>query len=209
MSHFSNNFNKGFTLVEMLVSLGIMGSILSVVLLNQSSYTERIALSNLADQMSLTLYQAQSYGIAVKEFETGSENFSVAYGLTVSILSNGDESAYLNFADEDGDGTYDGNWNCQQGGSSECLEKVTFSQNNTINSICIIENNGSEDCNQPKRVDITFARPNTRANIEVFRNSGQSMDMSTAKGIKINLQSLSGFERAVVVYKVGQISSGL
>ena len=207
MSRFFRTNTKGFTLLEVMVTLSIMTVILTVILLNQSSYTEKVQLANLADQMTLTLTQMQSYGIAVKEIEPGSEDFSAAYGISLSILPSGDETVYLAFADKDRDGRYDGNWNCSTGGSSECLEKVVMSPGNFIDAICLIEEDGDENCIDPQRVDISFLRPNTEAIITTYTSNGQVMDTSNAQGVKISLQSPSAFERLVVVYKVGQISA--
>jgi prepilin-type N-terminal cleavage/methylation domain-containing protein len=203
----SSSFNKGFTLTEVLVTLSIMVIILTVTLLNQSSYTEKVGLANLADQISLSLSQAQSYGIAVRELTPGSQDFSNAYGMSFSKLPGASASTYIFFADRNGNASYDGDWTCPIGGASECLEKVDMRQGNLINSICIIEEDGSEDCATPQRVDVSFVRPKTEAQMAVFNSSGTLIDTSNAQGIKVSLRSPNSFERLVVVYKVGQISA--
>src|SRR6266481_8758790 len=95
MSLFSKNFKnkkglpalpligsrRGFTLVELLVTIGITLVILGTLVFNQSHYSDSAALKNLADTIGLTVRQAQVYGVSVKEFNTGSNNFSSAYGV--------------------------------------------------------------------------------------------------------------------------------
>src|SRR3989338_6334842 len=94
MSHRSRN-NRGFTITELIVALGIASVIMTVIILRQSAYTDGAALTNLADDIGSTISQAQTYGIGVKELSTGSSDFSAAYGLAFSLLaSDGSNSAY-------------------------------------------------------------------------------------------------------------------
>jgi prepilin-type N-terminal cleavage/methylation domain-containing protein len=205
MSHYSKN--KGFTLIELLVSLGIMSVILTVVVLNQSIYTDGIALVNLADEISSTISQAQVYGVGVRGL---SNDFSVSYGVTFSIRTSppdsGSNVAYLNFADK---GTppnkfYDGDWLCV---ASECLGKVDITRGNYIEKLCVVRNPGADICNNNVgRVDISFARPSTEAQILFFKDNGSSYDPGNIIGARIELKSPGGATRSVTVYNTGQVS---
>lgn len=197
---------KGFTLIELTVSIGIMVAVLAVVLLNQRNYTEAAALSNLADDLSLTISQARAYGIAVREVEPGTANFNAAYGISMSLLGSGSNSAYLFFVDKNNNTFYDGGWDCPIGENSECLEKVNFIRGNYIDSFCIVRTSGGDQCGSVSRVDITFLRPDTKANLVFFNNGGQQYNPSNTKGIKIVLKSPGGLTREVTVYNTGQIS---
>ncbi|OHA89248.1 MAG: hypothetical protein A3C70_00165 [Candidatus Zambryskibacteria bacterium RIFCSPHIGHO2_02_FULL_43_14] len=184
-----------------------MSVILTIIVFNQSTYTDSTALTNLADEISSTISQTQVYGIAVKEFST--DNFNASYGLSFSILSGSNEgsnSAYLYFADRDGDKKYDGDWSCSTGGASECLSRIDITRGNVIEDLCIVRNNGADQCNVAKRVDISFARPSIEAQIKVFNSGGNEISASNDKGIKIKLVSSHGATRSVTVYKTGQVS---
>ncbi len=207
MWHSFKEKQKGFTIVELLVTLGIMVTITSVVLSNQSVYTDGAALSNLAEEMSITLSQAQSYGIAVKELTPGSSDFSSAYGITASLLASGSSQAYLFFADRNSNQAYDGSWDCAVGGASECLERVDFTHSNYIEEICVVRTNGVDQCNVASRVDISFLRPNTEAQITFYNSSGNLYDPPNLKGVRIVLMSPAGRSNSVVVYSSGQIST--
>ena len=197
--------NKGFTVVELIVSITIVSIILTVVILNQSTYTDSLALTNLADEISSTVSQAQAYGIGVKEFSPGSSDFSAAYGLAFSLLASGSNSAYIYFADRNGDDIYGGDWTCPIGGASECLSKTNISRGNIINSLCAVIDAGADQCNIG-RVDVSFARPSTEASILFFDLGGGSISPANMKGAKIMLMSPKGAIRSVTVYKTGQIS---
>ena len=203
LSHSRNN--KGFTLVELVVSIAIMTVILTVVILNQSTYNDGIALTNLADEISLSISQAQAYGVGVKEFSTGSGEFSASYGLAFSLLASGSNSAYIYFADRNGNSLYDGNWTCPIGGASECLGKVNISRGNYISSMCIVLTSGSDLCDVG-RVDISFTRPSTEANMLFFDTSGQAYNPGSIKGAKITVMSPKGLSRSIIIYLTGQIS---
>ncbi|MEK7147699.1 MAG: prepilin-type N-terminal cleavage/methylation domain-containing protein [Patescibacteria group bacterium] len=207
MSRYFNKNQKGFSLVELLVSLGIMVTILSVVISSQSTYTDTQSINNLADEISLTLSQSQAYGTAVKEFSPGSANFSGAYGMSLSLLSSGSNKDYIFFADLNGNNIYDGDWNCQMGAGFECLEKVTTVRGNYIDSFCILRSGGlGEMCDVAKRVDIDYVRPNTSAQINFFDNGGQSLSVPNTNGVKIILKTPQGKSRSVLAYINGQIS---
>ena len=191
----------------MLVVLAIMGVVLTTILLNQSNYTEKAALTNVADNISSTISQAQAYGIAVKERTPGSSDFSSAYGLSLSILDPSYTTSYLFFVDRNANGAYDGDWTCATGGTAECLEKTVMSQGVKLSSICTIPLNGNANCSAPKRVDITYLRPNPKARLAFYNSSGTTYDPGTnVVGARFNFTSQSGLTRSVWVYQSGQIS---
>ncbi|MEK7461478.1 MAG: prepilin-type N-terminal cleavage/methylation domain-containing protein [Patescibacteria group bacterium] len=195
--YFKNSY--GFTLIELLVSIGIISIILTVVVLNQSTYNDSAALTNLADEISSTISQAQAYGVGVKGLSGG---FNASYGIVFN-LSSGLNTTYLNFADLNGDKIYNGNWPCN---ISECLSTVNITRGNFIKEICIVRSNNTEQCNVAQRTDISFARPNTEAQIKFFNSGGNQVGASNDKGARIRLQSPRGFIRSVTVYTTGQIS---
>ena len=119
---------------------------------------------------------------------------------------------YLFFADrgsvQDGYYNYTGNWSdCPTGGESECLQKMTTSTGNIISSLCPIDSNDLPICSAGvTRVDITFLRPETSANIVLFGAGGGQISVFPYRGVEINLASASGGKRSVRVYNTGQIS---
>ena len=212
--HYSKNAglpstrSTGFTLVELLVSISIVALILTTILSSQTKYTDRLALSNLANEVSLTISQAQAYGSGVREFSPGSGEFSASYGLTFSLLGSGSNMAYLSFADRNGNKVYDGDWSCPIGGASECLEKVNISRDNYIDELCRVRNNpvNPYQC-EIGRIDISFTRPNLEAQIKFFNQSGNPVeDNPEFIGARISVRSPGGANRSIIVYYTGQVS---
>jgi len=227
MSRYSKN-NSGFTLVELLISVGIMSVIFTVVILNQSRYTDGIALTNLADEISSMISQAQVYSTGVKELSTGLGEFNASYGLAFSLLSpGGSNSAYIYFADRDPDqagpslpnNIYDGDWSCPTDIDSECISRVGISRGNVIDDFCVVKQDGAtitDQCNSTGggigpvgRMDITFTRPSTEAQFQFFKNNGDPFNplaFGEVKGVKVVLKSPGELTRSVTVYTTGQIS---
>lgn len=190
--------------MELLVSIGIAAVIITVVVLNQSKYTDGAALTNLADEISSTIAQAQVYGVGVREFSPGSSEFSASYGLSFSLLGSGSPTAYIYFADRNGNKIYDGDWTCPIGGTSECLGKIAISRGNSIEELCVVRD-ANEIC-PVGRADISFARPSTQAQLKFFNTGGSPYSPAGIRGARIRLSSPGGLTKSVIVYSTGQIS---
>ncbi len=206
MSLFSKHYSRGFTLTEMIVCIAIMGVVVTIIMFNQSKYTEGAALSQLADEMATTINEARVYGNGVKELSTGSGNFAASYGVMFQPNPTGYTPVYFTFSDlAPKNGSYDGPWACPTGGGLECLEAVLITRNNRISDVCGIRQNGTEMCNLG-RVDITFTRPDSSAHF-IYWNSGMNtFDPGNFVGAKVVLISPNGLTRSISIYSSGQVS---
>ncbi|MBX4198986.1 hypothetical protein KW800_01770 [Candidatus Parcubacteria bacterium] len=186
-----------------MVSVGIMVTLSGLIAFNQSHYTSGAELRNLANDLSLSLRQAQVYGISVKEVSPGSNIFNVGYGVEFNITSNGSNSSYIFFADRGvKNRLYDDGWSCPIGSGLECLDKVSISGGNYIESLCAISAGGAKVCGS-SRLDITFVRPATEAHI-IF--DGDAAGSAGLSGACIKLTSTEGKSHWVSVFVTGQIS---
>lgn len=166
------NLNKGFTLVELLVTISIFVILTGVVLFNQSRFNSTILLKNLAYDTALTIRQAQTYGINIKEFNEGDGNDSqfVPYG--VHFDKNQANKSFILFADTEfnlktnpdltpfnPNGIKDlGKCNPSEG----CVNRYSIKRGNYISDLCVEDGSG---CNSVDTLDIMFRRPNPDAKI--------------------------------------------
>jgi len=105
---FCNKRNLGFTILEMVVVLGIVTMISSMVLANYPAFNERLGVRRAAEDIASSIRQAQSYGLGVKEYKAGTGVFP-GYGIFFQryISAGVFNTTYTLFADLDNDLRYD------------------------------------------------------------------------------------------------------
>ncbi|MFC1733488.1 hypothetical protein ACFL6I_24580, partial [candidate division KSB1 bacterium] len=79
------NINSGFSMIELVVSTGIMIMITMVVLVNHAAFGGNILVGSLAYDVGLSIRQAQVFGLSVREFGIGTGTFDVGYGVHFDI----------------------------------------------------------------------------------------------------------------------------
>jgi len=199
---------KGFSIIEMLISIAIISLIMAVVVLNQGDFTDQFSLTTTANDLEMQIRQAQVFGVSVREFSPASGEFTSAYGVSVNTVNSDYQSVYIAFADRGvKNGTYDGDISCAVGGLSECVKKVTLTRGIKINQVCALKSNSQADCAPiVGRADITFNRPDPAANFVLFNSAGNQNNIANVIGVRIELISPKGKLKSVTVYTTGQIS---
>ena len=144
---------KGFTLIELLIAVTIVGVITSIASINNSTFGNTIALSNIAYDIALDIRNAQILGISVQQDRFG--NFSAGYGIYVNDTYEG----YVSFGDTDENSLYAGGAQCSQ--SNECISQNDLQRSVTIKRICAYRGAQSycSDKNEIDALHITYVRP--------------------------------------------------
>lgn len=185
---------KGFTLVEMIVSISIMSLIVTIVLFNYSSSGDNLATSSAGQEVAITIRQAQTYGLAVRP--TSSGVFLYAYGVHFNPTSN--PTGYYLFADKDDDGVYDAGTGSCGSATTECVQAFTFRNGITATGVCSISTCYSSGT---RSINFTFLRPSPDAAIYV---TGGGLNSTPGKGSVI-LTSPKGKTVTITVENTGQI----
>lgn len=198
--------NKGFTLVELLVTLSLFVVLTTIMLFSQSKFNGSILLTNLAHDVALTVRQAQTFGVNVRENvnETDYEKkFKRPYGVHFETLTDSDKRKFTLFADSGGGSGGNGKYD---GGDTD-VNKYSIKRGNYISDIKII--NLDTSCTSAdggcsvNKLDITFLRPDPDARFE------SSPTKSGITEAKIIISSADGSNsRNVLVNSTGQISIG-
>jgi Tfp pilus assembly protein FimT len=199
---------KGFTIVELMITVTIMMIMTLVVFFNYNKFNESSLISALAYDMSLTIRQAQVYGIASREAgvnqsvsigSASSNDFKFAYGVHFE-LSN--PNSFIFFVDTNENGKYDSEVDLH-----ESLQTYSFQRGIKIKELCFVGVPSSSGCNSngsmktAGTLDITFLRPDPEAKIKPNNASG-AVSFGT-----IYLQNASNdLFKSVSVYSTGQIS---
>jgi prepilin-type N-terminal cleavage/methylation domain-containing protein len=191
---------EGFTLVELIVVITIASIIMTTLVVQQSSWNDRLAISTQAYEMALMVRQAQIYGLGVRENTAGSgDKFDVGYG----VYFDSNNTRYIFFADKD-----DANKGKYNAGDT-IIETKTLTRGVTINRICgFISNNErcSPDMGLNKLV-ISFFRPEPKANLAFLNSSSPGNRINSFKSPAIiYLRSAGGKEFSIKVEANGQVS---
>lgn len=149
VSKWSARISRGFTLMEMIIVVAIIGLITTIALANQSSLSNNVLLSNLSYEIGLSLREAQTYGISVKAGDS-SEGFRGGYGIL--FRSDMPEEYYL-FHDFN-----DNKFPDEADGEIVDTYKIQNQRGNQITRLCF-----AAPCNVSNEVEymtIIFRRPN-------------------------------------------------
>lgn len=194
---------RGFTLIELIVSMGIIAVITSVTLVQHNQFNETLALTNLAYEVGLSVRQAQVFGLSVREFTGGNGVTANLYGVHFEYNQNDPQTRvkYVLYADNDGNKNFSGD--------TEIVETTTITRGNYIDKFCATRNNNTV-CSDSladsgagviNSLSIRFDRPNPDAVIVVDNGSTEYEEAV------IFLKSQDGTAtRCVIVRLTGQVS---
>ncbi len=216
---------RGFTIIEMLVVVAIFAVVATVLLFRYSDFSTSVGIRNLAEEIGLTVRDAQSYATSERIINgaTGiSSSTFPAYGISFSVDESVQQTfdpstqSFALFADVSANGTtvtnnsYDNNGTCGNPTTGqECVENFTVSGGNKVVSLCT-DLPTANTCLTPVSaggsggtVNVVFHRPNPDAVICV---SGIDCTIRKASYLKITVQSPKGLQRLITIWNTGQIS---
>jgi prepilin-type N-terminal cleavage/methylation domain-containing protein len=209
------NSKKGFTLVELLITISIFVILTGVVLFNQKSFDSTILIKNLAYDIALTIRQAQTYGVNVKESQSAGKFSSYGVYFDLDPVTGGNQK-FVFFADNGGDvfdgkqdsvldKKFNGSMNCLSN-DVECVQKYSIKKNFYISNVCAgsdIDNCTSGNNDQLDQLTLYFQRPNPDAFIYLDNDTSVTSNKNYAE---VTISSTDGAASStIVVTNVGQI----
>jgi len=173
---------RAFTLIELMVVFAVSATIALVVIGGYPDFERKTEFENLALDISLTIREAQVYGMGVKR--ENSAGFDIAYGVRFDIST---PNTFVLFADKNGDDSYD---------SGEEISTLTIKNIFKISDLCT----DASCASTASTMDVTFRRPNPDAII--IPDGSSSVILGVIKVENIN----SGKKKVITVTDTGQIS---
>lgn len=193
---------RGFTLVELVVVVGIMSGIMLLVFFNSNRFNDDLSLRTAATEISLVLRQAQNFGVSVRESTTG--EFNAPYGIAFDMSNR--TNAFI-YSDIDNDRAYDGTLPCT--GSDECREKILLRGGILINNLCAtyLADPTVLSCfgeNSLRYMVVTYVRPDPEPVIKFFNSNGIEIS-GPWKTAYVELKSSNG----TLMYVTTDTTSGI
>ena len=150
----------GFTLVEIIISIGIIALMSSMFISNRTNFSRSVNLSNIAHDVSIVVQQAQTYGVSNRGSDVGSDTSSFSYGVHFDVTS--DRRSFDLFQDINNNQEFDG--------GGELIEEYNLPDQMRVFKLCVTDGDlanrrecpgGSGDTRD--WLNIMFRRPNPDA----------------------------------------------
>ena len=193
----------GFSLIEMLVVISIFVIVTGIVLVNLPAFRDKSSLDLVAQEIALTIRQAQVFGIGTRAFGA---NAYPSHGI---YLDPNQRQQFILFADLPpvsggllGDKLYNTALNCGQSGS-ECREIFRLGGGISVEGIYRCPAAGCDSSKYTQPINIVFQRPRTDASFYISRR-GSPTGLNAA-AVKIRVQNNVGSWRDIMVTKAGHI----
>ncbi|MDO8575323.1 MAG: type II secretion system protein, partial [bacterium] len=187
----------GFTLIELLVTISIFVIITGLVLVNSGQFNNAVILNNLAYEVALTLREAQSAALNVRQ---SGGDYNNGYGVHFDTSTDLLKKTFRYFSDSALTplNVYSGAIVGSE--HDDIIKGFDIKRGNYIVGYCF-DNTGCPGGLSTGVLDVAFRRPDAKAYI----NQGGAVTNNSY--VEIVLKSADGNdERRVIVQKYGQIS---
>ena len=190
--------SRGFTLVDLIISILIISALTAVVLARFSFFDSATILRSLAFEIATTIREAQVFSLSVRGDASG-VNFDIPYGVSFTTAEPKDYELFQ------GGVTY------ASGDETDMatINSYSIGRSMQISDLCVVVG-GSEDCDSGAtdidRLDIWFMRPEFEAHY--FIDSNPVIDPLTVDSARIKLHSTlnTGSVWIIEIGRLGNIS---
>src|SRR6185369_8725369 len=159
----THTHSRGFSLIDLLVSISIITLIMSVSLFSYRTFQNKLAVSAASQEIATAVRQAQTYGLSAKEVSKSGGDFTTGYGVSFDTNVPG---AFFIFADKNKDGVFQVGDGCGTS-NTECVEQDNLRDGVTLTLLCGTTDAGVTSCppSSAQSVSFVFNRPDPDATI--------------------------------------------
>lgn len=184
-----SNAERGFTLVELVVTISIFVVVSTLVFANYPKFKSQLSLKKTSQEIAFAVREAQVYSLSVKSYDN---NFNIGYG--VHFDKNKSSNVIL-FADVDNSKEYNN--------GDKIVKEYAIQTNISIISLCGNENNPPASCELSK-LNAVYLRPNPIINLS--GRSGDDSLVSNLSDIEIIISSSGEITKKIIIWVSGQIT---
>ncbi len=211
--------SAAFTIVELLVVMGIFVIISGTVIFNYTHFKSSATIENLAQDIALTVRKAQVFALGVKGAGPVGTVVFPGYGVHFSLPAStppppqGSSKSFVFFADVPNvgtplkpDGEYTNTTSACNGAApirdEECMDIISIETTDVITSLC--HDTTCEDASLEPSLDIIFNRPEPEAHF-CFKDTNNSSCLPGISNASIKVMSASNVTKVITVWNTGQI----
>ena len=204
--------NRGFTIIELVVSIGIFAVMTSLVVAKYGTFNQSTLLTDTAYDLALVLHTAQNYGLSVKNAAGSSNPFGLPYAVDIRSDASGglcgsatsDNKHIVLYGDAYPASAPDGV--CTSGDSNLTTYGLTRgayiapTTSGAGSGLCVGSGSSCSFYNVTQ-LDVSFTRPNPEAKICA---NGSSASCYTYA--EVTIMGGDGSTRTIAIRENGQIS---
>jgi len=170
---------RGFSLIELMVVIGILVLVNSIILSNYPEFNRRMALKKTSEEVALIARQAQAYSLGVKRSVSGGEIFGFGVHFDKSALKS---KSLILFTDlkSSSNKIYDDKGNC--GASPECFQEFKIGTGDYVSELQTC--NSSDVCSPAITLDVVYPRASSIAVINDGNASYALVTITSPRGEK-------------------------
>lgn len=197
-------YQKGFTIIEMIVVVAIISVVTTLVLFNHTKLNSVVLVSNTAYEIGLIVRETQVAGLGVKAASDGT--FLSSHGVHFDINT---PTLITIFADKNGNGVYDPSGSEGSEMTQEYI--INNSRSGSVLGLCTgssLSPATSMYCTNPNTtqstLDVVFTRPNPEAFFKV-RDRVTSELSDHIGSVVINVGFDNDVCRSIIIEKTGAV----
>ncbi len=199
--------SAGFTLVELVVVLAIIGVIFTILFTRQNTFESRFRVDDKVYDVVIALRKAQAYTLGVRSHDCSGVKSFPSYGVYFKSTDVADRDRFTFFVDQNNNGRFDS----PESGSGSCYAETVVLGSPSFDRICGFTSTGllrcwPPDTGGPRQISITFKRPDPRPTFTFLNQFGSSMLVYPPVEIYFKYPAQVSGEAKIRVEHTGQVS---
>lgn len=185
---------RGFTLVELVVTIGIFVVISSLVFANYPKFKSQLSLKKTSQEIAFTVREAQVYSLSTREYKSGAfSTFTAGYGVHFDISK---PDTVLLFADLDKSGRYEED-------EDGIVKEYKIRTSDSFTSLCGDEKKSPPGSCGLSQLDAVYLRPNPFVSLI---GKDEEITLPNFSDMEILISSPGGATKKIIIWVSGQIT---